>query len=137
MQNLTMGGRTALDDQLTRGAGGGEWPAAGARVVVWSERPPSPTPRDPHESIVDHVAGRTFTVAGHDATFNRSTGRSKPVPRGPGAFAFETYVAVDLGSERAHEVLGAADRRDREAEATRAVQAWLGDRSSANRHAAI
>src|ERR1700712_3379016 len=72
---------------------------------------PSPTPRDPHESTVDHVAGRTFTVAGHDATFNRSTGRSKPVPRGPGAFAYETYMAVDLGSERAHEVLGAADRR--------------------------
>jgi hypothetical protein len=76
--------------------------------VVWSERPPSPTPRDPHESTVDHVAGRTITVAGLDATFNRSTGRSKPVPRGPGAFAFKTYVAVDLDSERAHEVLGAA-----------------------------
>jgi hypothetical protein len=83
------------------------------------------------------VAGLTFTVAGVDATFNRSTGRSKPVRRGSGAFASETYVAVDADSERARDVLGAAVRRDREAEAARAVQAWLGDRSSANRHTAI
>jgi hypothetical protein len=77
------------------------------------------------------------TVAGHDATFNRSTGRSKPVRRGPGALAFETYVAVDLGSERAHEVLGAADRRNREAEATRSRAGVAGRPEPRNPHAAI
>ena len=51
-----------------------EWPTHGERVLVWSERPPSSTPRDPHETTVDHVAGRTFTVASLDATFNRSHG---------------------------------------------------------------
>ena len=40
-----------------------EWPTAGTRVLVWSERPPSSTPREPREATVDHVAGRTFTVA--------------------------------------------------------------------------
>lgn len=114
-----------------------DWPTTGTRVVVWTERPPSSAPRDPHGSTVDHVAGRTFTVSGLDATFNRSTGRSKPVRRGPGAFASETYVAVDADSERARDVLGAAARRDRDAEATQAVHAWLADRSPASRQAAI
>jgi hypothetical protein len=82
-----------------------EWPANGSRVVVWSDRSPSRTPREPHEATVDHVAGLTFTVAGVDATFNRSTGRSKPVRRGSGALASETYVAVDVDSERARDVL--------------------------------
>jgi hypothetical protein len=106
-------------------------------VVVWSERPPSASPREPHEATVDHVAGRTFTLTGLDAVFNRSTGRSKPIRRGPGAFGTDTYVAVDAGSERAREVLGAAELRDRTADATRAVNAWLADRSLANRRAAI
>ena len=114
-----------------------DWPATGTRVVVWSERAPSSAARDPHESTVDHVAGRTFTVTGLDATFNRSTGRSRPVRRGPGAFASDTYVAVDADSERAREVLGAALRRNRDAEATRAVHAWLADRSVENRRAAV
>jgi hypothetical protein len=114
-----------------------DWPISGTRVVVWSERPPSSTPREPLESTVDHVAGRTFTVTGIDATFNRSTGRSKPVRRGAGAFASETYVAVDAESERARDVVGASTRRDRDDDARRAVQAWLADRSPANRRAAI
>lgn len=114
-----------------------DWPAPGARVLVWSERPPSSTPRDPHEATVDHVAGRTFTVAGVDATFNRSTGRSKPVRHGAGAFASTTYVAVDAGSKRARDVVGSKERRDRDVEASRAVHAWLADRSRANRQAAI
>lgn len=114
-----------------------EWPATGTRVVVWSERPPSSTPRDPCESTVDHVAGRTFTVTGIDATFNRSTGRSKPVRHGAGAFASDIYIAVDADSDRGRGVLGAAVRRDRDTEATRAVHAWLADRTSTNRRAAI
>jgi hypothetical protein len=114
-----------------------DWPTIGARVLVWSERPPSSKPRDPHESTVDHVAGRTFTVTGVDATFNRSIGRSNTVRRGAGAFASETYVAVDADSDRARQVLGAAVRQDRDAEASRAVHAWLADRSPANRRAAI
>jgi hypothetical protein len=114
-----------------------EWPTVGARVLVWSERPPSSTPRDPHEATVDHVAGRTFTVAGIDATFNRSTGRSKPVKRGSGAFGSETYVAVDVDSERARDIAGTAARRGRDAEATRAVHSWLAERSAHNRQAAI
>ena len=114
-----------------------DWPSQGARVLVWSERPPSPKPRDPYEATVDHVAGRTFTVAGLDATFNRSTGRSHPVRHGPGAFATETFVAVDADSDRACNVLGAATRRDRDAEASRAVHAWLASRSRDNRRAAI
>ncbi len=114
-----------------------EWPTAGTRVLVWSERPPSSTPREPREATVDHVAGRTFTVAGIEATFNRSTGRSKPVRRGAGAFASDTYVAVDADSDRARRVLGAATRRDRDADAARAVHTWLADRSGANLRAAI
>lgn len=114
-----------------------DWPTSGARVLVWSERPPSSTPRDPREATVDHVAGRTFTVAGIDATFNRSTGRSKPVKHGSGAFASQTYVAVDLDSDRARDVVGAAVRGDRDAEASRAVHAWLADKSPANRRAAV
>jgi hypothetical protein len=114
-----------------------EWPTHGERVLVWSERPSSSAPRDPHEATVDHVAGRTFTVAGLDASFNRSTGRSKPVRHGSGAFASVTYVAVDADSDRAHDVLGAAVRRDRDTEAARAVHAWLADRSPTNRQAAI
>jgi hypothetical protein len=114
-----------------------EWPSTGTRVIVWSERPPSSAAREPHESTVDHVAGRTFTVTGIDATFNRSTGRSKPVRRGVGAFASETYVAVDAASDRARDVLGSAARRDRDAEATRAVHAWLARRNPENRRAAI
>jgi hypothetical protein len=102
-----------------------QWPTVGARVVVWFERPPSSTPREPHEGAVDHVVGRTFTVAGLEATFNCSSGRSKPVRHGAGAFGSETYVAVDADSERAHQVLDTAARRDRDAEATRAVHAWL------------
>jgi hypothetical protein len=104
---------------------------------VWSERPPSSTPREPREATVDHVAGRTFTVAGIEATFNRSTGRSKPVRRGAGAFASDTYVAVDADSDRARRVLGAATRRDRDADAARAVHTWLADRSGPNLRAAI
>jgi hypothetical protein len=114
-----------------------DWPAVGSRVLVWSERPPSSTPRDPHESTVDHVAGRTFTVVGLDTTFNRSTGRSKPVRRGAGAFASDTYVAVAADSERARAVVGATERRDRDVEANRAVHAWLADRSRENRLALI
>ena len=106
-------------------------------MVVWSERTPSRTPREPREAVVDHVAGRTFTVSGIDAAFNRSTGRSKPVRRGSGAFGADTYVAVDADSERAREVLGAAELQDRTANATRAVQAWLADGSASNRRAAI
>jgi hypothetical protein len=107
-----------------------EWPAVGARVVVWSERPPSNTPREPGEGTVDHIVGRTFTVAGLEATFNRSTGRSKPIRHGAGAlFGSQTYVAVDADSERAHQVLDTAARRDRDTEATRAVHAWLAERS--------
>jgi hypothetical protein len=90
-----------------------EWPTVGARVVVWSERPPSSTPRDPYEGAVDHVAGRTFTVAGLEATFSRSTGRSKPSRHGAGAFGIETYVAVDADSGRARQVLHTTARRDR------------------------
>jgi hypothetical protein len=105
--------------------------------VVWSERPPSSTPREPHEGTVDHVAGRTFTVAGLEASFNRSTGRSKPIRHGAGAFGSQTYVAVDADSERARQVLDTAARRDRDTEATRAVHAWLAERSPANRQAAI
>ena len=118
-------------------AGMSDWPTTGTRVLVWSERPPSSKPRDPHESTVDHVAGRTFTVTGIDATFNRSTGRSHTVRRGAGAFASETYVAVDADSDRAGQVLGAAVQQDRDAEASRAVHAWLAERSPANRRAAI
>lgn len=114
-----------------------DWPEQGTRVLVWSERPPSSKPRDPHEATVDHVAGRTFTVAGLDAVFNRSTGRSRTVRRGPGAFATLTYVAVDAGSDRARDVLGAAEQRERDAEASRAVHAWLADRSAENRRAVI
>lgn len=113
-----------------------DWPIQGDRVVVWTERTPSPTPRDPHEATVDHVAGRTFTVTGIDAVFNRSTGRSKPVRRA-GAFGSVTYVAVAADSDRARAVLGAAEQHDREAEATRAVYAWLADRSGENRRAVI
>lgn len=105
--------------------------------MVWAERTPSRTPRDPHEAVVDHVAGRTFTVDGLEAVFNRSTGRSKPVKRDPKAFAADTYVAVDADSERAREVLGGAELAGRTGDATRAVNAWLADRSQANRRAAI
>jgi hypothetical protein len=65
------------------------------------------------------------------------TGRSKPVRHGAGAFASETFVAVDADSDRAHDVLGTTARRDRDTEASRAVHAWLADRSAENRHAAI
>ena len=102
----------------------------GARVVVWTERTPSRSPREPREAVVDHVAGRTFTVAGLEAVFNRSTGRSKPVKRDPKAFASDTYVAVDAGSERACEVLGEAELQARTAAATRAVNMWLTDHSA-------
>jgi hypothetical protein len=34
-----------------------EWPATGSWVVVWSERSPSRSSREPHEATVDHVAG--------------------------------------------------------------------------------
>jgi hypothetical protein len=111
-----------------------EWPTPGARVVVWAERTPS---RAPREAVVDHVTGRTFTVAGLEAVFNRSTGRSKPVRRSPGAFGTDMYVAVEADSERARQVLGAADRSERTEEATRAVNTWLADRSESNRRAAI
>jgi hypothetical protein len=67
---------------------------------------------------VEHVVGRTFTVAGLDATVTRSTGRSEPVRRAAGAFGSVTYVAVAAGSGRARDVLGTAARRDREAEAS-------------------
>ena len=112
-----------------------EWPTVGAWVVVWSERPPSRTPREPYEGTVDHVAGRIFTVAGLEASFNRSTGRSKPVRHGAAAFGTETYVAVDADSDRAHQVLDTAARRDRDTDAIRAVHAWLAERSTANRRA--
>jgi hypothetical protein len=46
-------------------------------------------------------------------------------------------VAVDADSERAHQVLDTAARRDRDTEATRAVHAWLAERSPANRQAAM
>jgi hypothetical protein len=114
-----------------------EWPAVGDRVVVWTERTPSRTPRGPHEATVDHVAGRTFTVAGIDAVFNRSTGRSKPIKRDPKAYAADTFVAVDAASERAQQVLGHAELQDRTAAATRAVTAWLADHSAENRRAAV
>lgn len=104
---------------------------------MWPQRPPSSTPRDPQEAAVDHVAGRTFTAAGLDTIFIRSTGRSKPVKHGSGAFASVTYAAVDADSKRAHDVLGAALRRDRDSEAGHAVQTGLADRSPANRQAAI
>lgn len=114
-----------------------DWPAIGSRVVVWFERVPSKTPREPHEAVVDHVAGRSFTVDGLDATFNRSTGRSKPVRRTPGAFGTDTYVAVDADGDRAREVLGNALRSDREADADAAVRAWLVERSDETRRRAI
>lgn len=114
-----------------------DWPRIGSRVVVWFERVPSKAPRDPYEAVVDHIAGRSFTVRGLDATFNRSTGRSKPVRRTPGAFGSDTYVAVDASSDRGREVLGAAVRSDREADADAAVRAWLIDRSDEARHRAI
>ena len=114
-----------------------DWPAIGSRVVVWFERVPSKTPREPYEAVVDHVAGRSFTVEGLDATFNRSTGRSKPVRRTPGAFGSDTYVAVAVDSDRGREVLGDALRSDREADADSAVRAWLADRSDQARRRAI
>ncbi|MFC5061969.1 hypothetical protein [Actinomycetospora atypica] len=114
-----------------------DWPTIGTRVVVWFERVPSKTPREPYEVIVDHVAGRSFTIEGLDATFNRSTARSKPVRRTPGAFGTDTYVAVDADSDRAREVLGDALRNDREAEADAAVRAWLAERSDQARRLAI
>lgn len=114
-----------------------DWPAVGTRVVVWTERPPSKTPREPHETIVDHVAGRTFTVSGLDATFNRSIGRSKPVRRSAGAFGTETYVAVDADSDRAREVLGLEAHRQLEDEAVQEVRTWLTDRSADARRAAL
>ncbi len=97
----------------------------------------APTPRNLHEATVDHVAGRTFTVTGIDATFNRSTGRSKPVRRGTGAFGSVTYMAIAADSQRARGVVGATEQRDREAKASRAVNAWLADRTPANRRAII
>ena len=109
----------------------------GTRVVVWAERVPSRTPRDPHEATVDHVAGRTFTVEGLDAVFNRSTGRSKPVRRGPGAFGTDTYVAVDADGDRGREVLGSAARSELVAEAETAVRAWLAAHTEENRQAAL
>ena len=114
-----------------------DWPAIGSRVVVWFERVPSKSPREPHEAVVDHVAGRSFTVEGLDATFNRSTGRSRPVRRTPGAFGTDTYVAVDAASDRAREVLGNALRSDQEADADAAVRAWLVERSDQTRRRAI
>ena len=106
-------------------------------MVVWLERVPSRAPREPHEAVVDHVAGRSFTVEGLDATFNRSTGRSKPVRRTPGAFGTDTYVAVDADSDRARAVLGDALRSDRAADADAAVRAWLAERSEQARRRAI
>lgn len=104
---------------------------------MWTERTPSRTPCEPREAVVDHVAGRTFTVSGLEAVFNRSTGRSKPVKPDPRAFASDTYVvAVEAGSERAREAFGAAELQDRTAEAARAVNAWLADRTQVNRRAA-
>jgi hypothetical protein len=35
-----------------------EWPAVGARVVVWTERTPSRAPREPREAVVDHAAAQ-------------------------------------------------------------------------------
>ena len=86
---------------------------------------------------MDHVVGRTFTVTGLDATFNRSTGRSKPVRLRTGAFGSVTYVAVDADSGRARDVLGTAEQRARDTAANRAVHAWLADRSRENRRAVI
>ena len=94
-------------------------------------------PADPREAVVDHVAGMSFTVAGLETTFNRSTGRSKPVRRGPGAFGTDTYVAVDAASDRAREVLGATARRQHETRSVEAVRVWLTERSEPTRRDAI
>ena len=109
----------------------------GTRVVVWSERVPSRAPRDPHVATVDHVAGRTFTVEGLEAVFNRSTGRSKPVRRGPGAFGTDIYVAVDAESSRGREVLGDAAHGELVTLAETAVRTWLTSHTEQNRQDAV
>lgn len=86
---------------------------------------------------MDHVAGLSITLEGLQTTFNRSTGRSKPVRRSPGAFGTDTYVAVDAAGERAREVLGAAARTEAKTRAVEAVRTWLAEHSEPARRAAL
>lgn len=108
----------------------------GDAVVVWLEVPPSRTAREPAERRVDHVGLKSFTVEGLDAVFNRSTGRSKTI-RDRGELSARTFVAVAADSARASEVLGRQRQQTLDEAATRAVQAWLTDRSPGTRRAAI
>ena len=107
----------------------------GAPVVAWFTIPPSSTPRDPRETVVDHVGSRgDFTVTGVDATF-RPDGHARPV-RGKGAFA-PAWVAVPADSDEARQVLGEARRRAAEDAAVEAVQQWLVTRDQVSLRRAV
>ncbi len=113
------------------------FPSPGDPVVVWHEVPPSRQPREPHQTVVDHVGPKTFTVAGSDAVFNTSTGRSRTVRTGTGAFRTRTYIAVPANTDRGRAVLGEHRVRGLEDTAVAAIDRWRVDRNANNLRALI